>query len=279
MFAYQLIFTFSPETLWDGLCVWTASLVCLLLGLCAYVDTDAALSSVNPSTLFPSPPVIWKTHAYTHSLSPGGCFRCSHRRSRSDNRLWQMSRHHLKAVTYSRIETNRRCHCVARSKLVWRQTLLSISCFTITRSVSLVLSLVIRSDLRAVSLPEGHSVRLAASCLLSFYSCWPSSSALLRINLLCLALKLLYNYAAEAKVFKTKKCSQIFNNSVVRNLVSWHTLAQRSIRHKMVPRFTAVVLQNRHPLTDGFSCMIYSSTVSSHSPGKGLTCTGIEVVV
>lgn len=108
------------------------------------------------------------THTSAHSLSPGGCFRCSHRRCRSDNRLWQMSRHHLKAVTCSRIETNQRCHCVARFRLVWRQTLLSISCFTITRSVSLVLSLVIRSDLRAVSLPEGRSVRLAVSCLLSF---------------------------------------------------------------------------------------------------------------
>lgn len=85
------------------------------------------------------------THTIAHSLSPGGCFHSLHRRCSADNRLWQMSRHHLWAVTCSGIETNQNCHRAAwsRQRGVW------LFCF-INRSVSLLHCLVCRTNLRAV---------------------------------------------------------------------------------------------------------------------------------
>lgn len=107
------------------------------ISLCEYVDApngdfahcDHVL--MKPYYLISPPPHTHTRqhtckHTIAHSVSPGGCFRCSHRRCSADNRLWQMSRHHLKAVTCSRIETNQRCLRASWSRLGCIVTLLSL---------------------------------------------------------------------------------------------------------------------------------------------------------
>lgn len=77
----------------------------------------ATLSSCNLTALFPCPQHrnIHKhgnTLTNAHSVSPGVCFRRSWCRCSSDNRLWQTSRLHLRAVASPREDTNQHCHCV-----------------------------------------------------------------------------------------------------------------------------------------------------------------------
>lgn len=124
-------------------CVFVCSW-CVFVCMCMFsmgILHTATLSSCIPhclisiSTIHTQTRTHVDTHTHTsaHSLSAGGCFRCSHRRCGADNRLWQMSRHHLKAVTCSRIETNQRCHRVAWSRLRWSLTLLCLNplqCFS-----------------------------------------------------------------------------------------------------------------------------------------------------
>lgn len=82
-------------------------------------------------------------------LSSGGCFLYQVCRRIADKRPWQMSRHHLTAVTCPRTETNPSCQRTARSGLALECDFAVLISSSTIWCVSLIHCSVVKADLRA----------------------------------------------------------------------------------------------------------------------------------
>lgn len=179
--------------------VWIISLLCfwwLCVRVCGHGNKAVRLCEDRVTvSKIPIGNVYRQTH--TVSLDPGGCFRCLHRRCRADNRLWQTSRHHLKAVTCWRIETI----TSTVTTLTQSRQGCGLTLPVVFRSVSTLQCFFIRAaaDLRAASAHQ----RVLVSVCVGWSRELAKDPSLLTINLLCLTLKLLLRLHAQAKSLKT----------------------------------------------------------------------------
>lgn len=151
-----------------------------LMGI--FADSNPVL--MQPHGLISMFPIHKYKHDNTltnaHSVSPGVRFRRSWCRCSSDNRLWQMSRLHLRAVTSPWTETNQHCHCVIACYRMESDFSVFFYGFIIICSGSLVHRSAVRTDLEAVQQSLQQKVSVSAWKRLPYYCssggsfCWLS---------------------------------------------------------------------------------------------------------